>query len=184
MAGALQHATVRGNDRRPTYLCDDDRLLHLSVLERVTILYEWVVLAYCLMGNHAHFLIETPEPNLGAGMRLLNGLYARRFNREHGRIDHLYRNRYGSKLITSEEHLLECIRYIPLNPVRAGLVTDPADWPWSSYGATAGIVQAPSFLAVERVLGLFASNPTVARRRYAEFVADGIGRPPLSVAML
>jgi putative transposase len=184
VAGGIHHVTVRGNDRQPTYVDDGDRRLLLAVLERTTIQFEWVLLAYCLMSNHAHLLIETPEPNLGAGMQLLNGMYARKFNRRHGRIDHLFRNRYASTLITTEQHLFATCRYIALNPVRAGVVTDPADWPWSSYCATAGIVPAPRFLAVTNVLELFASNPVTARRRYQDFVADGIEHSLHAVAIL
>ncbi len=92
--------------------------------------------AYCLMSNHYHLLIETPEPNIANGMQWLNSTYAHRFNEKYERIGHLFQRRYARRLIVDDEHLREVIRYIPLNPVRAGLCKRPEDWPWSSYRAT------------------------------------------------
>ena len=81
--------------------------------------------AYCLMSNHYHLLTETPEPNIAAGMQWLNSTYAHRFNEKYERIGHLFQRRYADGIIQTDEHLHEVIRYIPLNPVRAGSVQAP-----------------------------------------------------------
>ena len=102
--------------------------------------------AYCLMGNHYHLALRTPEANIGAGMHRLNGLYAQAFNRRHGFTGHLFEDRYWSTMPETEEEVFKVLRYVVLNPVRAGLCALPHQWPWSSYRSTAGIDPAPGFL--------------------------------------
>ena len=97
---------------------------------------EWRLHAYCLMDNHFHLLIETPNPNLSAGMQRLKSDYAAYFNGRHSFEGHLFQQRFGSRLIETEEYFADALRYIALNPVKAGLCGHPSDWPWSSfYGA-------------------------------------------------
>ena len=165
---------MRGNAKEAVFRDDDDRRTVLSVLRHVLDRYGWLLYTYCLLGNHYHLVIETPLPNLSVGMRQLNGLYARRFNRRHGRVGHVFQARFRSVLVESESYLLEVCRYVVLNPVRAGLCDDPADWPWSSYNATAGTAAAPVPLALDRLLGAFAPTRRLARRRYREFVLKGL----------
>ncbi len=172
--GASYHLTARGNARAPIFLNDDDRRQFLAVLADVISKYRWLCYGYCLMGNHYHLLIETPEANLSVGMRQLGGIYTQKFNREHGRVGHLFQGRYKSVLVEKESYLLELCRYIVLNPVRAGLVDHPAQYGWSSYQAIAGHAQPPSWLQIEWVLGQFAENLDVARQQYQEFVLAGI----------
>jgi putative transposase len=169
--GAFYHVTSRGNGGRAIYFDDRDRRVFLAMFARVRRRYGWVCLAFCLMTNHYHLLLETPDGGLSGGMRELNGGYARRTNRRYAQDGHLFRNRFGAETLEREEHLLEACRYIVLNPVRAGLCSDPADWPWSSYRACAGLEYAPHFLAVDRVLRLFGRSPAAARRAYRAFVA-------------
>jgi len=107
--------------------------------------YHWICHAYCLMPNHYHLLVETPLANLSQGMRQLNGAYTQAFNRRHNRTGHLLQGRYKAILVEKESHLLELARYIVLNPVRAKLVRHPRAWRWSSYRATAGDEEPPSF---------------------------------------
>ena len=121
-AGAVYHVTSRGNHRAMIYEDDGDRVLFLEVLESVVERFNWLCHAYCLMGNHYHLLIETPEGNLSAGMRHLNQVYTQRYNRAHGVVGHLFQGRFKSVLIEKEAHLLEVCRYVVLNPVRAGMV--------------------------------------------------------------
>jgi hypothetical protein len=102
-------------------------------------------------------------------MRQLNGVYAQRFNRRHGRVGHLFQARFHSTLIEQDEHLLAVSSYLPLNPVRAGLCADPATWRWSSYRATIGL-DPPGALAVDRLLGFFADDRELARDRYQAHV--------------
>jgi putative transposase len=167
----IVHVTMRGVDRRDIFHDGWDRLLFLRLLERSTRIYEWIVLAYCLMGNHFHLVVQTPEPNLSEGMRDLAGIYARRFNARHGRKGHLYEGRFADEPIETEEHLLETLRYVVLNPVRSSFCDHPNDWDWSSYLATTGELDAPAFLDRARVLSLFGGDAG-AYRRYRQFVLD------------
>ena len=173
--GAVYHITARGNARQDVYLDDDDRREFLRLLARESEQQRWQCYAYCLMGNHYHLLIETPEPNLVRGMRRLQGVYTQAFNRRHGRVGHLFQGRYKSILVDRDAYGLELCRYIVLNPVRAGWVSEPGDWPWSSYLETAGETSSLSWLKRDWVLGQFAEDGTAAGNAYAHFVAQGIG---------
>lgn len=176
--GALYHVTSRGNARGPIFVDDGDRVVLLELLGRTVARHRWHCPAYCLMGNHYHLLIETPEADLSVGIRQLNGVYTQRFNRRHDRVGHLFQGRYKAILVDRESYLLELCRYIVLNPVRANIVDDPAQYPWSSYAATVGLAPIPDWLDVAWVLCNFGANGDVAaaRRRYADFVARGVGR--------
>jgi REP element-mobilizing transposase RayT len=169
--GGLVHVTMRGVDRQDIFLDGWDRLLFLRLLGRSRKLYEWLVLAYCLMGNHFHLVLQTPEPTLSDGMRDLAGIYARRFNARRNRKGHLYEARFGAEPIGTEAHLLETLRYVVLNPVRAGFVRHPSEWEWSSYLATFGELDAPAFLDRDNVLSLFGADAR-AGLRYEQFVLD------------
>jgi putative transposase len=172
--GAIQHVNTRGNDRQLIYLLEVDRFDFLIILAKVVKRYDWIVVAYCLMDNHYHLVVQTPERNLALGMQYLNGRYAMRFNRRHGRRNHLFGERYDERLVERDAHLLESIRYVLLNPVRAGICRRAGEWPWSSYAATAGFVEPPEFLATSTVLSLFDERPDHARGRFIEFVAEGV----------
>jgi putative transposase len=173
-AGALYHLTARGNARADIFADDEDRRLFLELLGKEISQQGWRCYAYCLMGNHYHLLIETPAPNLVAGMRRMNGVYTQAFNRRHGRVGHVFQGRYKSVLVDKESYGLELCRYIVLNPVRARMVRRPENWAWSSYRATAGQVAAPAWLDADWVLGqLGGRNPVAA---YERFVKEGIGQ--------
>ena len=176
--GALYHVTARGDRREPIYEDDADRERFLEILGRVISDFNWTCHAYCLMGNHYHLLIETPDGNLSKGMRQLNGMFTQASNRRHGRTGHLFQGRYKAIVVDADTYLLELARYVVLNPVRAKMVTDPGEWPWSSYRAMLG-GEAPAWLAVDGLLALFADKRTLARRHYRRFVAEGLGLPPL-----
>jgi putative transposase len=130
----------------------------------------WICHAYCLLGTHYHFVIETPEANLGVGMKRLNWLYAWRFNRMFGMNGHVFASRYWSCLIETDEHALSVIRYLALNPVKAGLCTSPLAWPWSSYAATVGVRDCPEFLSTDWALRLFGDRRELARKAMRRFV--------------
>jgi len=176
--GAVYHITSRGNARQEIYLDDADRRAFLEVLAQVVERFHWICHAYCLMGNHYHLLVETPEPTLSRGMRQLNGVYTQRFNQRHGRVGHLFGGRFKAILVEREAYLLELCRYVVLNPVRAGLVRAAKDWPWSSYRATAGLAEAPPLLTVDWILAQFSERRSKAQRRYRRFVAEGKGISP------
>jgi putative transposase len=141
---------ARGNRRQEVFIDDEDRWKYLELLGRTVERRHWQAMAYCLMGNHVHLLIETREPNLGAGMQWLHGCYAQAFNQRHHHVGHLFQDRYGSTRIESDVQLWTVVRYIALNPVQAGLCLDPRGWRWGSHGATAAGA-APTWLAVERL---------------------------------
>lgn len=174
--GALYHVTARGNEQREVFLDDTDRVTFLGLLGKEIQQQRWLCYAYCLMGNHYHLLLETPEPNLSRGMRRLNGVYTQRFNWRHQRCGHLFQGRYKSILVEKENYLLELCRYVVLNPVRAGMVTEERNWRWSSYRATAGLDRVPKWLWVNGVLGLFGQKDKEAVVRYRQFVSEGVGR--------
>jgi putative transposase len=172
-AGAIYHIASRGNSGRPLFVDDDDRKLFLTLLGITVARYEWQCFSFCLMTTHYQFLVMTPEANIGRGMQFLNGLYAQCFNRRHANAGHVFRGRYQSTLVEGDGHFLELSRYLPRNPVRAGICKAAVEWPWSSYRATIGIEKAPAFLTVEPILDLFSSSCLeTARKRFTEFV-DG-----------
>ncbi len=175
--GALYHVTSRGNARQRVFLDDEDRETFLATLAWVVARFRWCCHAYCLMGNHVHLLIETPQPNLSRGMRQLNGVYTQRFHRRHRTVGHLFQGRFQAILVEQEGYLLELARYIVLNPVRAKMVKTPERYPWSSYRPMLGLAPVPPALTTEWVLEQFASTRAIARRRYTKFVHDGIGVP-------
>lgn len=172
--GALYHVTSRGNARDPIFFTDADRRSFLHILGEVVQRYRWVCHAYCLMTNHYHLLVETPEANLSRGMRQVNGLYTQRFNRAHERVGHLLQGRFGAVLVERETHLLELSRYVVLNPVRAGLTDSAEAYPWSSLRATLGLAPVPDWLVTGALLARFGS-----RVRYLEFVREGAGQGSL-----
>jgi REP element-mobilizing transposase RayT len=163
---------TRGALHQVIYRDATDRARFLDLVARVIIRRGWSCHAYCLMGTHYHLLIETRSPNLPNGMHELNGLYAQGFNRRHAQTGHVFEARYRSILVETDSHLLEVARYVVLNPVRAGLCTEPGDWPWSSFRATAGFEPVPEWLSTDRVLGQFADSRSAAVARYRDFVAD------------
>ncbi len=146
-AGALYHLTARGDRREAIYEDDADRQSFLDVLAEVVERYNWVCHAFCLMTNHYHLVVETVEGNLSHGMRHLSGVYTQASNRRHGRTGHLFQGRFKGILVDRDAYLLELSRYVVLNPVRAGMVDEPGQWPWSSYRAMIGTVSVPNWLA-------------------------------------
>ena len=174
--GALYHITSRGDGRDPIYLDDSDRTAFLAILSYVCERYNWSCHSYCLMTNHYHLLMETHAATLARGMRQLNGVYTQRFNRAHARVGHVYQGRYSAVLVQKERHLLEVLRYIVLNPIRAGMVTAAQDWQWSSYRAAIGLAPSPSWLLTDGLAAIFVSGAE-GRREIERFVEDGIDMP-------
>jgi REP element-mobilizing transposase RayT len=171
---ALYHVTARGDRREDIFEDDEDRTLFLETLGEVIDQFNWVCYAWCLMDNHYHLLIQTPDGNLSKGMRQLNGIYTQASNRRHKRVGHLFQGRFKAILVDSDHYLQELSRYVVLNPVRAGMVKSPGAWQWSSYRASMGREEAPSWLAVDGLLAQFAKRRTLAQERYAQFVVAGV----------
>lgn len=179
LAGGLYHVTSRGDRREPIFYDNGDRLDWLSLLEQVCERFDWRCHAYCQMTNHYHVVVETPQANLSRGMRHLNGVYTQRFNRRHGLVGHLFQGRFKAVLVERDAHLLELARYVVLNPVRAGMTADAADWRWSSYAAMAGAVPPPPWLTTDWLLSQFSQERNAARMLYVDFVRAGVGQAPI-----
>lgn len=169
-AGRTFHVTARATWDRDLFLDDDDRADFMRLLDRVARRYGWQVLGWCLLGRHYHLLVRTPRPNLGRGMRDLNGAYARRFNERHARFGSVLAGRYADRVVRSHAHLLDTLRYIAMNPVRAGLVRRPEHWRWSSHGTPAGLGRRPVGLAAHGALQALRGR-TSGYRRFVEACA-------------
>ncbi len=175
--GALYHVTSRGGAEQTIFEDNEDRLSFLGNLSNVCQRFNWICHAYCLMKNHYHLIIETPDANLSMGMRELNGLYTQRFNRRYDLNGQVMQGRFKSILFERESYLLELCRYVVLNPVRVGKVKNPEKYRWSSYRATIGEAEAPSFLNTEWTLAQFGKQKKRCLERYQEFVLAGIKQP-------
>jgi REP element-mobilizing transposase RayT len=173
--GAVYHITSRGNEKKAIFKDEQDYENFFNTLQRVNKRYNWLCHAYCLMTNHYHLLIETPDGNLSLGMRQLNGVYTQLYNKRHQRNGHLLQGRFKGILIQKESHLLEVCRYVVLNPVRARMAESPEQWRWSSYRATAGREKPHACLATDWVLGQFSGKRSKAEQEYRQFVKWGIG---------
>jgi putative transposase len=165
------HVTQRGNRRHDLFLAERDWCHHLELLEDVIRRYHWRCHAFCLMTNHFHLLLEVEREALSEGMRRLNGLYAQYFNRQYRLDGHVFQGRFKSRPVTADRHLLETVRYILRNPIRAALCEHPADWAWSSYCATLSLPSPAAFFDPRHVLALFGTDDERARERFAEFVS-------------
>lgn len=174
--GAVYHVYAHATDGCALFASRSDFEIFLlgfaDVLER----HAWTCLAYCLLTNHYHAVVQTPRGDLGAGMKRLNACYGQGFNRRWGRKGHLFADRYGSVHVTSTEQLKQAVRYVDLNPVEAGLVGDPARWRWGSHAAMFAAAPPVPSLPTDAVLSYFGATADVARRRYRAFVLEGIAR--------
>ena len=176
-AGALYHVTARGNTKNAIYLSDEDRVKFLSLLSNTCNRHHWHCHAYCLMSNHYHLLIETREATLSRGMKYLNGTYTQSFNRHNNKVGHVLQGRYKAILVQKESYLLELARYIVLNPVRARMVKEAKDWPWSSYRATAGFTLPEFCLTTDWILSYYGRTRKKAQQQYRTFVQQGKNQP-------
>ena len=172
--GALYHIINRGIGQMMIFHDDKDWKRFLGYQARVMKQFNWLCHAYCLMGNHYHLLVETHDPNLSKGMKLLNQLYSQFYNFKYQRCGPVFQGRYKAWLVDKEDYYLENCRYIVNNPGKARLVQHPSEWIWSSYNATSGSTKAPPWLATDHVLLHFSSSKRKAIKMYEEFVLDGI----------
>lgn len=173
----LAHVTCRTVRRFPLFRTERDASAYLDLIDFVTReIAEWQVLTYCLMPNHVHLVVDARIEQLSLAMHRVNGLYAQRFNREYGYRGHLFQGRFHANPITDEGHLPGSIRYVLLNPVRAGLCAQPANWRWSSYRSCAGLEVPRPFLAVDRLLSIFGRDERAARAAFRSFVGAELER--------
>lgn len=171
--GALYHVVSRGNGHQPIFTDKIDYQGFLSWIKEALELHNLNVFAFCLMGNHYHLLVETPDANLAQAMRDINGNYTQWFNARHKTVGHLFQGRYKSFVIEKEIYLLEVARYIVLNPVRAGLVKHPRQYRWSSYRPTAETNQTWSWLNTNWLIDIFDNDKQTAQKEYRKFIMNG-----------
>ncbi len=163
----------RGNARAAIFIDDEDRREFLRMLAEGVDRFGHSIHAYCLMGNHFHLAVRTGDVPLSKIMQNLLFRYTRYANRRYGRVGHLFQGRFKSILVDEQSYLLELVRYIHLNPVRANLVERPDQWIWSSHRAYLGRAK-DGFLEAAWVLGVLGGRLPTARRRYATFVREGM----------
>lgn len=178
--GAIYHVTSRGDRREPIFDDDADRRTFLDVVGAALDRFDACALAYCLMGNHYHLVLHTRRANLSMLMRHINGVYTQAYNRRHRKVGHLFQGRFKAILVDRDAYLLEVCRYVDLNPVRANMVPQAADWPWSSYRAHVGSQVPLSWLDTPSVhgylLGRDVANGRDAKRaaqHYEKLVEQG-----------
>ena len=171
--GAFYHVTSRGNERKMVFQSTRDREKYLSYLESAHDRYGAIIHVYCLMGNHYHLLLETPRGNLSQVIHHIDGAYTTYFNVKRDRSGHLFQGRFKGILVDKDAYCKELSRYIHLNPVRAGMVKSPSEYPWSSYRSFIGKDKKPDWLTMELVLGDFGGEGKKGYRRYREYVERG-----------
>ena len=154
VADGVFHVYAHGIDDTPLFRTVDDRRTYLQLLEQTVLRQRWRLLGYCLMTTHMHLLVQTPDPNLGEGMMLFHGSYAQEVNRRYGRRGHVFERRYNAIRVETDAYLATLVRYIALNPVSAGMVTEPAEWPWSSHRGMLDDRHAHGWLDRRRLLEL------------------------------
>jgi len=172
----LQHVIVRGIVERDIFTCDDDRLDFVRRFSRLLEATGTACLAWALLSNHFHLLLRTTDIPLSKFMRRLLTGYAVTFNLRHDRTSHLFQNRYKSIVCEEEQYLLELVRYIHLNPLRAGLVAtldDLDSYPWCGHSVLMKRNELPGLKTAE-ILTRFARTGAVASKRYRSFINDGI----------
>jgi REP element-mobilizing transposase RayT len=170
VVGAIYHVYSRGSNRQAIFLNDGDYVEFDMLLAAAFRKHELDCFGWSLMPNHWHGVVRCPEGGLSRFMKEVNHRYALRFDRRWGRTAHLFANRFGAVVQTTERQFLGTLRYVVRNPVEAGLCASPYDALWTSFAATAGITPAPEYLRVEQILACFGRNPETARRQYLEFV--------------
>jgi putative transposase len=175
-AGLLRHVMSRGNGRMQIFLNGADYRKFLFILSDVLETYQVECWDFCLMPNHYHLVIRNQQRNLSEAIRHLNGEYGFWWNATHRRVGHVFQGRYKDQIVQRERYLLTLLRYVAMNPVRARLVEDPAEWTWGSYRCIAGLCPNPGFVYVEDVLRQFGDdNPAVLREHYIRHVLEQPG---------
>ncbi len=165
--------TCRGNRRQSLFRDALDREWYLGLLGDVCRDFRWRVFTWCLMTNHVHLVLEVAEETISRGMQFLSGNYGQAFNWRHGYTGHLFQGRFRDEVVGDDPYALGVVRYVDLNPVRAGLVRDPASWTYGGYRALAGLERPREFHDVAWTLGRFSPDSLRARALYADFVRAG-----------
>ena len=167
LSDGFYHVILRGNAGQPVFLADVDHYRFFLLLQEGTYRFGYRVHAFCCMTNHIHLVLQAGDIPLSGGMQNLSFRYTRWINWREQRTGHLFQGRYNAVLVDGDSYLLELVRYIHLNPVRAGMVDNPEEYPWSSHRAYLGKELLP-WLTTEQVLGQFGKSSVTARKVYKE----------------
>jgi putative transposase len=168
---AWYHVMNRGRRGEPVFTVDDDYVSFITTLRESRELWNVNVAAYCLMPNHYHLLVQTPEANLSRCMRHINGIYTQRFNKKHNEDGPLFKGRYKAILVDADSYLLELVRYIHRNPLRAGMTTTIDDYAWSSHRGYLSDASNYGWLFKDFVLSLFSHDKNESERDYRRFMS-------------
>ena len=173
--GAYYHLINRGLERRDTFRHLKDYEYFLGLLERIKEKYGIVVHAFCLMPNHYHLFIQTPQGNLSKAMRQLDGNHTQKFNKRYKRVGPLFQGRYKAVLIDADSYSLQLVKYIHLNPVKAKLVQKPEEYQFSSYASYTGKSKIPVYLNIKWLLSQYANSKNKAIKEFKKhtFEFDG-----------
>ena len=170
---ATYHITSRGNNRQTLFHDSFNFLFFLGFLSCSVYEYGWLCFSYCLMTNHYHLVIQTPQPNLSEGMHKLHSRYSHYYRNKYPFTGKLFEGRYDTQNISDDAYALESIRYDLINPVRAGLVKHPKDWSWSSYKETAGLEEPSGWVDNEWVRSMF-DDDQIPAKRFMRFIEMGL----------
>ncbi|WP_269630289.1 transposase [Pelomonas sp. BJYL3] len=181
-AGAVYHLSSKAEAGAVVFHDDADRRALLAVIAQAMERFDAQVLAYCLEPDSYELLLFTRQANLSRLMRHINGVYTQGSNRRHGTVGHLFQGRFKAVLVDREQLLLDACRYVELGGVRRGVAASPAQWPWSSYAAHIGQVEAPEWLDVQGLHAYVMGRPLQgaadrrkAAQRYEKLVAEASG---------
>lgn len=171
---AWYHVMNRGRSRAQIFCSREDYIAFIELLKDASSLWKARIAAYCLMPNHYHLLVQTPEANLSRCMRHINGLYTQYFNRTYKSDGQLFRGRYKSIIINGDSYLLELVRYIHRNPLNAGFVKRLEDYPWSSHRAYISKGNEGNWMHQDFVLSVLENNKSRRRQAYLNFVKQEV----------
>ena len=172
--GTIHHVGARGNRRAAIVASDHDRQDFLRLLAEVCDRYHLECGSWCLMTNHYHLILRSNAGLISSAMAMLNGRFARWMNARHGNVGHHFGQRFFNRVLEDRRHRLEVARYIALNPVRAGLVSAPENWPWSSFAAEMGQARPQTFSSPFVIDEWFEGNS----KRFRAWVLAGGGSTP------
>jgi REP element-mobilizing transposase RayT len=163
----------RGRNQDTLFIDNTDYSVFIDLLQEAGAIWKIKIAAYCLMSNHYHLLVQTPQANLDRCMRHINGIYTQRFNRRYKMDGQLFRGRYKAILVDADNYLLELVRYIHRNPVRAGIVRQPEEYLWSSHRGYLAKSDNWKWLQKEFVLGMFDENKAGQKEAFLNFIGQG-----------
>jgi len=169
--GMAYHVMGRGNERKNIFRDTQDRIKFLQILKEAVELHDFKLYAYTLMSNHYHLLIKIAQPNLSQIMKYINGSYAVYFNWKYKRIGHLFHHKFKSVIVEHGPELLNCMRYIHLNPLRAGMVENLDEYDWTSHKQYRG--QEKGIAETGQLLKLFSNERLEAIKKYEEYMDEG-----------